>query len=161
MPEQRPNDLGGHHERKVRDGLELSDNTAFVVAKSLPYIVSQFRAAVAECRRVEREGGDLAGPLGTFLERLYGLMEALTAILQIDEVRALRFARARYQHQQASLTYRDADGTSTWRPLSQLPRPRDDHHWNDDDARHYDRLLTGQPVTDALDAAERAVNEAT
>jgi hypothetical protein len=31
-------------------------------------------------------------------------------------------------------------------------------HWNDKDAAHYDRLLAGKPVTDALTAAEQAVN---
>jgi hypothetical protein len=87
-------------------------------------------------------------------------MEAVPSIKETGEVRALRFARARYQHQQASLTYRVNGGPSMWRPSTQLPRPKDAHHWNAADAQEYDDLLAGKPVRDALAAAERAVTAA-
>jgi hypothetical protein len=150
------------HEVNISDSIALSDSVTAEVGKSLPWVVGQFRAALADIRLAEEQGTDIAGPLGTFLERLYGLMEAVPSIKDTGEIRALRFARTRYQHQQASLIYRpDGGGPSTWRPSTQLPRPSDmQRHWNAADAAEYDSLLAGKHVRIALDAAERAVTAA-
>src|SRR5215204_2789708 len=143
-----------YHEVNISDSIDVSNSVSAEVGKSLPWVVGQFRAALAEVRLTEDQGADVAGPLGTFLERLYGLMEALPKIKETAEVRALRFARARYQHQQASLTYRVDDGPSMWRPSTQLPRPADKRYWNNADGGEHENFLAGKRVMDTLDAAE-------
>jgi len=137
-------------------------SASLVMEKGMGVLVQGYVRALRRLEKAERTVPRRADDIYIALSETAHWLVILERKLTADaDLKGVKFARNRADHQWASVTYFDAPGAqSVWRAASQLPSPSNPNHANPRLERCYRSQLEGRPILDVfrrLDAKVKAL----